>query len=347
MSADDPSPTVAAPPWAWRARILSALHGDIPHLPRFAGELGGTVVVLYHAHEVTNGWCPGGTLGEVAEFIRAAHDVGLKAICYYDSTLVEERFPRRQRDRWAKRDREGAPRAHQPWHLRVRRHVMCFNSPWSDHVARVAADCARVGADGLFMDNPDHCLAGGESCFCENCRREFRRRTGGDLFEASEPERAEWMGHCYGEYMRKVRDAMRDAGDEDEPVVTCNVSGDSAIADPHRLRPYQNVLFRETFNRPGLGGWEEDLEMDLLGQMPVWSILTELPDNPSWHLPGRAAAELEPFLSRALEAGVCPMVWTTIPSHDPDAPGFTGHSLLEDEALAAVVARHFRGRDGA
>ena len=332
-----------ATPWAHGARILSAQYRDVPNLKRAREEFGATVMLLYCCPETTNGWCPAGTWDQVAFFIRHAHEHGLKVVCYYDTTTVEESFVAPERRGWVQTTLDGKPctfnRPH-VWHLR---YALCHNTPWSDHVARVARRYVVSGADGIFLDNPQYYSYAGTTCFCAHCRREYARETGADLAQAAEGARIAWHQKSLREHVKRVYGAAHEAAPDRSLVITCNTSNPKLpMQRLDSLGRAENVIFRETGAHKKA---REHLQADaaVFPRKPLWVILTERSGSKVWSTdPAAAAAELDPLLGTVIELGLCPMVWATIPSQDPLQPGFTQSSIYNRPELGAVVARHFR-----
>lgn len=79
---------------------------------------------------------------------------------------------------------------------------------------------------------------------------------------------------------------------------------------------------------------------------PLWVILTEhAGQQDGWCTDVEGAANsLRRMLRQVTQAGACPMVWSTIPSQDPWAPGFTDVSVYNEPTLADVLRCHLADR---
>jgi len=335
-----------APSWAHKARILSAQYQDVPNLSRAREEFGASVMLLYCCPETTNGWCPAGTWDQIAFFIQHAHAHGLKVVCYYDTTTTEESFLSPERREWVQTTVEGKPcsfnRRH-VWHLR---YAFCFNSPWSQHVARIARRYVASGADGIFLDNPQYYSFTGTTCFCKFCRQGFKQETGQDLPQAEEAVRIAWHQKSLREHVKRVYAAASEAAPSKQLVITCNTSNPALpMQRLDSLGRAENVIFRETFS--GQKNAREGLRADaaVFPKKPLWVILTEGSGSKGWTSNVQTAVtQCDKLLGEVIELGLSPMVWATIPSQDPLNPGFTQTSIYNQPDLGKVVAKHFRSQ---
>ncbi|OHE82846.1 MAG: hypothetical protein A2107_08235 [Verrucomicrobia bacterium GWF2_62_7] len=331
-----------APKWARKARILSAEYRDAPNLARAREEFRAAVMLLYCCPETTNGWCPAGTWDQIAFFIQKAHEQNLKVVCYYDTTTTEESFLSPERREWVQTTIEGKPctfnRPH-VWHLR---YAFCYNTPWSQHVARIARRYVESGADGIFLDNPQYYSFTGTTCFCKFCRQAFKQETGQELAQADEAVRIAFHQKSLREHVKRVYAAASEAAQGKQLVITCNTSNPALpMQRLDSLGRAENVIFRETGAHKKM---REKLRADaaVFPKKPLWVILTERSGSKVWiNNVSTAAAELDGLLGSVIELGLCPMVWATIPSQDPLHPGFTNVSIYNQPELAKVVAKHF------
>jgi len=226
------------------------------------------------------------------------------------------------------------------WHLR---YAFCYNSPWSQHVARIARRYAAAGADGIFLDNPQYYSFVGTTCFCKFCRQAFKQETEQELAKADEAVRIAFHQKSLREHVKRVYAAASEAAPAKQMVMTCNTSNPALpMQRLDSLGQAENVIFRETF--AGQKNAKEHLRRDaaVFPRKPLWVILTEGSGAKGWtgNVP-RAAAQYDECLGNIMELGLCPMVWATIPSQDPLNPGFTQDSIYNQPELAKVVAKHF------
>jgi len=124
------------------------------------------------------------------DLTKAAHDDGLYVMARMDSNRTAEDFFQAHPD-WFARDREGRP------YRAADKYIACINSPYYDEylpsVLREIIDRSRP--DG-FTDNSWAGLGRDSICFCANCDRKFRAKTGTAL-----PREADWNDPSYREWI--------------------------------------------------------------------------------------------------------------------------------------------------
>jgi hypothetical protein len=124
------------------------------------------------------------------ELTKAAHDDGLFVLARMDSNRTAEDFFQAHPD-WFTRDRDGKP------YRAADKYIACINSPYYDDylpdVLREIIDRSRP--DG-FTDNSWAGLGRDSICFCANCERTFRARTGTAL-----PSGADWNDPVYRDWI--------------------------------------------------------------------------------------------------------------------------------------------------
>ncbi|MBN1343360.1 MAG: hypothetical protein JXQ73_11805 [Phycisphaerae bacterium] len=334
LSASDPIPV---PQWARGARVLGVRYEDISRLEELRKAYHASVLILYHVPEVSNGWCPQGTWEEVEKFVKAAHDHGFKVMGYLDGTYAEEKFHTGEHKDWVQRNRKGEPEHYQPEHIRQHRYCYCFNGPWHDRWVRIAEREAKIGMDGMFVDNPDYMAKCGESCFCSHCQRRFRQEKGGDLFTAPDEVRRNWLSQCLGWHVRDVYNALKRTRPDKEFAITSNTCGPSRHRSMGVLGPNENVLFREASGRhPDCRAMVERDQFDG-GRKPLWFILTT---GKKWT--PETGRLYECLLASVVSAGGCPMVWAHNYSDDPNRPGFsTTDTIFAHAEVGRAVAECF------
>jgi hypothetical protein len=125
------------------------------------------------------------------ELTAAAHADGIFVMARMDSNRTAEDFFQAHPD-WFARDRNGRP------YRAADKYITCINSPYYDEylpdVMREIID--RSHPDG-FTDNGWAGLGRGSICYCDNCVRRFRARTGLAL-----PAAADWDDEAYRQWIQ-------------------------------------------------------------------------------------------------------------------------------------------------
>jgi len=125
------------------------------------------------------------------ELCRAAHADGLVVFARMDSNRAHEEFYRAHPD-WFAVDAAGQPRKAGDLF------ITCVNSPYYDeHIPVILREIIERYHPEGFTDNSWSGLGRGTVCFCGNCRRKFRERTGKDI-----PREKNWNDPGYREWIR-------------------------------------------------------------------------------------------------------------------------------------------------
>ncbi len=125
------------------------------------------------------------------ELCRAAHEDGVIVFARMDSNRAHEEFYRAHPD-WFAVGATGQP--HQAGEL----FITCVNSPYYDeHIPAILREIIERYRPEGFTDNSWSGLGRGTICYCENCRRKFRDRTGQDI-----PREKNWNDPGYRKWIR-------------------------------------------------------------------------------------------------------------------------------------------------
>ncbi len=143
---------------------------------------------LHHRAEFLNGR---DLYGELA---KAAHDDGLAVLARMDSNRTAEDFFQAHPD-WFARDASGQP-------IRAAdKYVTCVNSPYYDeYLPSVIIEIIERSHPEGVTDNSWAGLGRDTPCFCENCKRKFREKTGAEIPRArnwNDPVYRQWIEWNY------------------------------------------------------------------------------------------------------------------------------------------------------
>ncbi|HEU5145134.1 MAG TPA: beta-galactosidase [Chryseosolibacter sp.] len=106
------------------------------------------------------------------ELCRAAHDDGVAVFARMDSNRAHEEFYQAHPD-WFAIDESGNP------YKAGELYVSCINSPYyTEHIPAVLTEIAHMYKPEGFTDNSWSGLGRGSICYCENCKKSFRDKTG-------------------------------------------------------------------------------------------------------------------------------------------------------------------------
>jgi hypothetical protein len=125
------------------------------------------------------------------ELCRAAHEEGLVVFARMDSNRANEEFYKAHPDWFAVRS-DGKP------YRAGELYVSCVNGPYyNDHIPSILTEIATLYKPEGFTDNSWSGLGRESICYCENCKRSFKARTGKDI-----PELKNWDDPVYREWIR-------------------------------------------------------------------------------------------------------------------------------------------------
>jgi hypothetical protein len=140
---------------------------------------------LHHRAEFLNGR---DLYGELA---KAAHDDGLVVLARMDSNRAAEDFYRAHPD-WFARQQSGEP------YRAEDKYITCVNSPYYDeYLPGILEEIIERSHPEGFGDNSWSGLQRNNICYCDNCARKFRDKTGKAL-----PKQKDWNDTTYREWMQ-------------------------------------------------------------------------------------------------------------------------------------------------
>jgi len=125
------------------------------------------------------------------ELTRAAHDDGIFVVARMDSNRTAADFFQAHPD-WFTRDLEGRP------YRAADKYITCINSPYYDeYLPGVLREIIERSHPDGFTDNSWAGMGREAICYCENCGRKFRERTGKAL-----PRQPDWDDQGYREWIQ-------------------------------------------------------------------------------------------------------------------------------------------------
>ena len=124
------------------------------------------------------------------ELCKAAHDDGLAVLARMDSNRTSEDFFRAHPD-WFARDINGHP------YRAANKYVTCVNSPYYDeYIPGVLREIIERSHPEGLTDNSWSGLGRSSICYCGNCTRKFREKTGHAL-----PKAHDWSDKAYRDWI--------------------------------------------------------------------------------------------------------------------------------------------------
>jgi hypothetical protein len=130
---------------------------------------------LHHRAEFLNG------RDLYGELTKAAHEDGLIVMARMDSNRTAEDFYRAHPD-WFTRNASGEP------YRAADKYITCINSPYyDDYLPDVLREIIERSHPEGFTDNSWAGMGRANICYCDNCERKFRAKSGSAI-----PRRADW-----------------------------------------------------------------------------------------------------------------------------------------------------------
>lgn len=125
------------------------------------------------------------------DLCQAAHQDGLAVFARMDSNRAHEEFYRAHPD-WFAVDAAGKP------YKAADLFITCVNSPYyNEHIPAILREIARLYRPEGFTDNSWSGLGRGSICYCQNCQKNFRARTGKAI-----PRNKDWEDQTYRDWIR-------------------------------------------------------------------------------------------------------------------------------------------------
>jgi hypothetical protein len=125
------------------------------------------------------------------DLCKAAHEDGLAVFARMDSNRAHEEFYKAHPD-WFAVNREGKP------YKAGELYVTCINSPYyADHIPSILKEVSELYHPEGFTDNSWSGLGRDSICYCENCRKSFKEKTGEDL-----PAEKNWNNRSYRQWIK-------------------------------------------------------------------------------------------------------------------------------------------------
>ena len=132
------------------------------------------------------------------ELTKAAHDDGIFVMARMDSNRTAEDFFKAHPD-WFARDVNGQP------YRAADKYVACINSPYYDeYLPDVLREIIERSHPDGFTDNSWAGLGRESICYCANCTRKFRAKTGKPLPRTGRLERSAYREWIMWSYARRI-----------------------------------------------------------------------------------------------------------------------------------------------
>lgn len=254
-----------------------------------------------------NEYLPEGGLLE--ELIRSCHEKGIRVIGRFDFSKTDD-VVYLQHPEWFVKDREGKPVCYGSgrmgnWSLLM---STCINGGYRNEAfaTKVMEEAlTNLDIDGIFFNAPHM-----EKCFCENCRRKYRKLYGKELPARTEEWEPDWQTRCLRDNMTILYHTVKRRKEEIPVILYYGTYREDGTGLPENLdlryetadmvcTEAQDILSAGKKDLPF--SWKPSLNMKLGQCIPdvprPFGIIHSCPGM-DWRHTGLPAAEYEFWLSQ-------------------------------------------------
>jgi hypothetical protein len=281
------------------------------------------------------------------DLCRAAHEDGLAVFARMDSNRAHEEFYQAHPD-WFAIDASGKP--YKAGDL----FITCVNSPYyNEHIPAILTEVSNLYHPEGFTDNSWSGLGRDSICYCENCRKSFREKTGHEI-----PLAKNWDDQVYRQWIRWNYDrrleiwdlnnrTTKSAGGPD--CVWSGMNGSSISGQSRSFRDYKEICKRadiimlDSQARSDADGFQQNADSGkLIHGLLGWDKL--IPESmaqyqmgrPTFRLASKPVAEARMWMIEGIAGGIQPWWHYVSASHEDRriyhtaVPVFNWHKTNEE-----------------
>lgn len=278
---------------------------------------------------------------------KAAREEGIVVFARMDSNRAHEEFYKAHPD-WFAIDANGKP--YKSGDL----YITCINSPYyNEHIPAILREIIELYHPEGFTDNSWSGLGRDSICYCENCKKSFRHRSGKEI-----PLKANWSDPAYREWIRWNYDrrleiwdlnnrTTRAAGGPDciwSGMNSGSVSGQSkSFRDYKEICKRADIIMLDSQARNDADGFQQNgnigkLIHGLLGwdKLIPESMAMYQAGRPTFRLSAKPTSEAQMWMIDGIAGGIQPW-WHHVGAYHEDrrmyhtaAPIFSWHKANEE-----------------
>ena len=262
------------------------------------------------------------------ELCKAAHDDGIAVFARMDSNRAHEDFYKVHPD-WFAIDASGKP------YKAGELYITCINSPYyNEHIPAILTEIATLYHPEGFTDNSWSGLDRDSICFCNNCKKSFKDKTGNDL-----PAVKNWDDRIYRQWIKWNYDRRLEVWDLNNRTtkaaggVDCIWSGMNSGSIGDQSRSFRDIkkiceraeiLMLDHQARSDAGGFQQNGETGkLVHGLLGWNKLA--PESmaqyqalrPWFRLASKPAPEARMWMLEGIAGGIQPW-WHMISAYHED-----------------------------
>ncbi len=281
------------------------------------------------------------------DLCRAAHEDGLAVFARMDSNRAHEEFYKAHPDWFAIDASEKPYKAGDLF-------ITCVNSPYyNEHIPAILTEVSNLYHPEGFTDNSWSGLGRDSICYCENCKKSFREKTGNEI-----PLTKNWDDQVYCQWIRWNYDrrleiwdlnnrTTKSAGGPD--CVWSGMNGSSISGQSKSFRDYKEICQRadiimlDSQARSDADGFQQNADSGkLIHGLLGWDKL--IPESmaqyqmgrPTFRLASKPVAEARMWMIEGMAGGIQPWWHYVSASHEDRriyhtaAPIFNWHKTNEE-----------------
>lgn len=182
-------------------------------------------------------------------YLKKSRKLGIREIIYYNTHCISDAIAQKH-PTWVQKTREGKNiKAYTVYNY------VCVNPEGDRHadVLREIAALAKHDIDGIFIDGPAMMDTG---CYCDVCRRSFRRMFGHEMEEGTDAQRLALRSSIVAAHIRQIRETAKAINPE--ICVYCNnaaLRADVTGSNTRAIAPYVDMLGSEGGFHPAPNGY--------------------------------------------------------------------------------------------
>ena len=262
------------------------------------------------------------------EISKAAKEDGLVVFARMDSNRAHEEFYKAHPD-WFSIDASGKP------YKAADLYISCVNSPYyQEYIPAILTEISQMYKPEGFTDNSWSGLGRESICYCENCKKSFRDKTGQNI-----PAKKNWDDKVYKQWIRWNYDRRLEIWDLNNKTTKAagganctwsgmnsgSISGQSrSFRDYKEIAKRADIIMLDDQSRTDAGGFQHNGEIGkLLHGLMGWNKLC--PESmaqydhvkPWFRLGSKPAAEARMWMLNGIAGGIQPW-WHMVAAYHED-----------------------------
>lgn len=253
----------------------------------------------------------------------AAHEDGLVVFARMDSGRVNEEFYKAHPD-WFAINAEGKP------YVRDGLYTTCINGQYySQHIPAILTEIASLYHPEGITDNSWEGLGRESPCFCENCKKSFRSKTGKEIPRVKnwdDPVYREWIAWNYSRRLEQWdfnNRITKSAGGQNctwSGMISSSISGQaSGFCNLKEICNRADIIMIDAQSRSNLGGFQQNTDTGkrIHGLIGWDKVVAESMAIYGPRIASKPAPEAHMWMLGGIAGGIAPW-WHTVSGYHED-----------------------------